>query len=102
MGKRMGAPLNKQYLQLGGKPILAHTLQLFEDAEFIDEIYPIVPEEEIDYCRAEVVERYGFTKVKQIVAGGAERQHSVLNGLRAIAAPDADDIVLIHDGVRPF
>jgi 2-C-methyl-D-erythritol 4-phosphate cytidylyltransferase/2-C-methyl-D-erythritol 2,4-cyclodiphosphate synthase len=102
MGKRMGSSINKQYLLLGGKPILAHTLQLFEDAGFIDEIYPIVPEEEIDYCRAEVVERYGFTKVKQIVAGGAERQHSVLNGLQAIAAPDADDLVLIHDGVRPF
>lgn len=102
MGKRMGASINKQYLLLGGKPILAHTLQLFEDAEFIDEIYPIVPLDEISYCRQEVVERYGFAKVRQIIAGGAERQHSVLNGLRAIAAAGADDIVLIHDGVRPF
>jgi 2-C-methyl-D-erythritol 4-phosphate cytidylyltransferase len=97
----MGAPINKQYLLLAGKPILAHTLELLQLAEFIDEIYPVVPREEIDYCRTHVVEPYGIGKVKQIVAGGAERQNSVLNALRAIDAA-ADDIILIHDGVRPF
>lgn len=101
MGKRMGAAINKQYLLLAGKPILAHTLELLQRADCIDEIWPIVPAEEIDYCRAEVVERYAIAKTVQIVAGGAERQHSVLNGLRALAAA-GDDLVLIHDGVRPF
>jgi 2-C-methyl-D-erythritol 4-phosphate cytidylyltransferase len=101
MGKRMGAAINKQYLLLAGKPILAHTLELLQRAAFIDEIYPVVPLEEIDYCRAEVVEKYGIDKVRQIVAGGAERQNSVLNGLRAMEAA-ADDIIVIHDGVRPF
>jgi 2-C-methyl-D-erythritol 4-phosphate cytidylyltransferase len=101
MGKRMGAAINKQYLELAGKPILAHTLQLFQQADLIDEIYPIVPAPEIEYCRTHVVEKYGITKVKQIVAGGAERQNSVINGLRAVAAK-ADDIIIIHDGVRPF
>jgi 2-C-methyl-D-erythritol 4-phosphate cytidylyltransferase len=101
MGKRMGGSINKQYLLLADKPILAHTLDFFQQAEFIDEIYPVVPQEEINYCRTNVVEKYGIDKVKQIVAGGAERQNSVLNALRAISA-DADDIVLIHDGVRPF
>jgi 2-C-methyl-D-erythritol 4-phosphate cytidylyltransferase len=102
MGKRMGGGLNKQYLLLDGKPILAHTLQLFQDAEFIDEIYPISPAGEIDYCRREVVERYHLTKVRGIVTGGAERQESVLNGLRYLDGCDPDDIIVIHDGVRPL
>src|SRR5512137_2256710 len=102
MGKRMGAEINKQYLLLAGKPIVAHTLQVFEDAPFVDDIYVIVPEAEIPYCREHVVERYGFTKVRRIVAGGAERQHSVMNGLKAVAGAGEDDVVLIHDGVRPF
>lgn len=101
MGRRMGASVNKQYLLLGGKPVLAHTLELFQGAGFIDEIYVVVPAEEIEYCRLHVVEKFAVTKVKKIVAGGAERQDSVLNGLRAIDCRD-DDIVLIHDGVRPF
>ena len=101
MGRRMGASMNKQYLLLDGKPILAHTLEIFQQADFIDEIVVVVPAEEIDYCRIHVVEKYGLEKVKQIVAGGAERQNSVLNGLRALDCHD-DDLVLIHDGVRPF
>jgi 2-C-methyl-D-erythritol 4-phosphate cytidylyltransferase len=101
MGRRMGAAMNKQYLLLEGKPILAHTLELFQQADFIDEIVVVVPAEEIDYCRIHVVEKYGIEKVTQIVAGGAERQNSVLNGLRALDCHD-DDVILIHDGVRPF
>jgi len=102
MGKRMGASMNKQYLLLDGKPILAHTLQLFQDAGFVDEICLLIPEDEIEYCRSEIVAAYGLSKVRQIVAGGAERQHSVLNGLRALDDFNSDDIVIIHDGVRPF
>ena len=102
MGKRMGAGVNKQYLLLNGKPIVAHTLSVFEDAPFVDDIYLVIPEEEIPYCREQVVERYGFAKVRSIVPGGAERQHSVLNGLRAMENARDDDLVLIHDGVRPF
>ncbi|HJV36640.1 2-C-methyl-D-erythritol 4-phosphate cytidylyltransferase [Geomonas sp.] len=102
MGKRMGAGSNKQYLLLDGMPILAHTLRVFQDAPFIDGIYLVSPEQEIPYCRSEVVERYGFSKVKALVAGGSERQHSVMNGLSAMEGADQDDLVLIHDGVRPF
>ncbi len=101
MGRRMGASMNKQYLLLDGKPILAHTLELFQKADCIDEIIVVVPAEEIEYCRIHVVEKYGLEKVRQIVAGGAERQHSVLLGLLALDCQD-DDLVLIHDGVRPF
>lgn len=102
MGKRMGAGSNKQYLLLDGVPILAHTLRVFQEAPFIDGIYLVSPEQEIPYCKSEVVERYGFSKVKAIVPGGAERQHSVMNGLCAIEEAAEDDLVLIHDGVRPF
>ena len=102
MGKRMGAGCNKQYLLLNEEPILAHTLRVFEQAPFIDGIFVVSPEQEIPYCRTEVVERYGFSKVRAIVAGGAERQHSVFNGIRAIEGAEDDDLVLIHDGVRPF
>ncbi len=102
MGKRMAAGMNKQYLQLGDRPILAHTLAVFESAPFVDDVYLIIPEDEIPYCRENVVERFGFAKVRRIVAGGSERQHSVLNGLRAVEQAGPDDPVIIHDGVRPF
>jgi 2-C-methyl-D-erythritol 4-phosphate cytidylyltransferase len=102
MGKRMGAGSNKQYLLLDGMPILAHTIRLFEQAPFIDGIYLVSPEKEIPFCQSEVVERYGFAKVRAIVAGGAERQHSVMNGLDAMEGMKHDDLVLIHDGVRHF
>jgi len=102
MGKRMGAAINKQYLLLNGMPIVAHTIALFEQAPFIDAIYLVIPEPEIPYCREQVVERYGFAKVREIVPGGAERQNSVLNGLRAMTDARDDDVVLIHDGVRPL
>ncbi len=102
MGTRMGAEINKQYLLLAGKPLVAPTLQVFEDAPFVYDIYVIVPEAEIPYCREQVVERYGFAKVRGIVAGGAERQNSVMNGLKAVSDAGDDDVVLIHDGVRPF
>ncbi len=100
-GSRMGAGVNKQYLSLAQRPILAHTLSIFQDHPLIDDIFVISPRDEIDFCRAEVVERYGFAKVRAVVEGGAERQDSVRNGLRALTA-EAKDIVLIHDGVRPF
>ena len=102
MGKRMGAGSNKQYLLLDGMPIVARTIQAFQQAPFIEAIYLVIPEAEIPFCRSEVVERYGFTKVRAIVPGGAERQHSVLNGLQAMQGMEPDDLVLIHDGVRPF
>jgi len=102
MGKRMGAGSNKQYLLLDGMPILAHTVRVFQEAPFIDAIYLVIPEQEIPFCQSEVVDRYGFSKVQPIIAGGTERQHSVRNGLDAMKGSEQDDLVLIHDGVRPF
>jgi len=101
MGRRMGATLNKQYLPLNGRPILGHTIALFDQHPLIDKIYVITPADEFELCRREVLEPGNFRKVQDLVPGGAERQDSVRNGLQACAA-DPDDIVLIHDGVRPL
>lgn len=101
MGRRMQAAINKQYLQMDGRPILAHTLALFDGHPRIDRVIVISPADEIDFCRTGIVERFGFSSVQAVIAGGAERQDSVRNGLETCGA-EADDIVLIHDGVRPL
>ena len=97
-GSRMKSDTQKQYLLLRGKPILYYSLKTFEES-FLDEIILVTGEAEIEYCRREIVERYGFCKVSHIVAGGRERYHSVSCGLRALR--DCD-YVFIHDGARPF
>ena len=103
MGRRMGASINKQYLTLNGIPIVARTISLFERSSLIDCIYLVIPLEEIPYCREHIVEAYGFSKIAAIVPGGKERQNSVLNGLKAMRERVSDnDIVLVHDGVRPL
>jgi 2-C-methyl-D-erythritol 4-phosphate cytidylyltransferase len=101
MGRRMGAAVNKQYLPLYDRPILAHTIALFEDHPRVDRIHVIIPAAEMAQCRADVLEPHGFRKVGELIAGGAERQDSVRNGLLSCGA-ESDDVVLIHDGVRPL
>lgn len=98
-GKRMGTKTQKQYLDLEGKPVLYYSLKTFEEAERIDDIILVVGESEISYCREEIVQRYGFTKIQKIVAGGSERYESVWNALQVC---DGTDYVFIHDGARPF
>lgn len=97
-GKRMGSKVQKQYLLIQDKPVLYYALKAFQDS-LIEEVVLVVGSGEEDYCRKEIVDRYGFTKVKSIVTGGKERYHSVYHGLQAVK--DAD-YVLIHDGARPF
>ena len=97
-GKRMNADVRKQYLLIKEKPVLYYSLKAFEDSA-VDEIVLVVGAGEIDYCRQEIVEKYGFRKVKSIVTGGKERYHSVFEGLKAVQNAD---YVLIHDGARPF
>lgn len=101
MGRRMGAAVNKQYLPLGDRPVLSHTIALFDRHPAVDHILVICPETEMAQCRQQVIEPFGFTKVRGLVAGGSERQDSVRNGLQACQAA-AEDIVLIHDGARPL
>jgi 2-C-methyl-D-erythritol 4-phosphate cytidylyltransferase len=100
MGKRMGKAVAKQFLPLGDKPMLAHTLLVFQRASEIDEIIPILSQEDMETSLREVIERYHITKVKTLVVGGKERQDSVANGLKKIEKDTS--IVLVHDGVRPF
>lgn len=99
-GKRMQAGQPKQFMLLGGKPVLYYALAAFEKSD-VDEIILVTGANEIDYCRSEIVERYGFRKVTQIIPGGKERYHSVACGLKALKQSGCD-IVLIHDGARPF
>jgi 2-C-methyl-D-erythritol 4-phosphate cytidylyltransferase len=100
MGKRMGMTMAKQFLPLGDKPMLAHTLLAFQRCSVVDEIVPILSEEDIETCLADIIEHYHITKVKTLVVGGKERQDSVYNGLQKLAKDAA--VVLVHDGVRPF
>lgn len=97
-GKRMGAGISKQYIELNGKPILYYTLKRFIDCKKVDEVILVLPKDEIDYCKNEILDKYNL-KIDSIVEGGMERQDSVLNGLLSIKDTD---IVLIHDGARPF
>ena len=99
-GVRMGAPVAKPFLQVNGREILAYTLQVFEQAAVIDEVWVMVAERNLPACRQGIVERYGFRKVRDVVPGGASRQESVWRGLQRL---DAEvDLVVVHDGVRPF
>ncbi len=102
-GKRMNTKVAKQYLLLRDKPVLYYALQQFENS-FIDHIILVTGAEDIDYCREEIVEKYGFTKVRAIAAGGKERYHSVYQGLLAVKQPlDLNEAcIYIHDGARPF
>ncbi|MFA5577382.1 MAG: 2-C-methyl-D-erythritol 4-phosphate cytidylyltransferase [Tissierellaceae bacterium] len=100
MSNRMGSKINKQFIAIGSKPILAHTVEKFEKCRYIDEIIIVSKEEEIEYCRKEIVRKYRFNKVTNIIRGGKERQDSVYNGI--LALDERSDIVLIHDGARPF
>ena len=97
-GQRMGADLPKQYLALGGRPVLAHVLARFEACPVIDEIVLVVRAEDIEYCRRHVLAVGAFAKIGAVVPGGAERRQSVYRGLRETDA----DIVLVHDAVRPL
>lgn len=103
-GKRMQTKARpKQFLELHGKPIIIYTLELFEAHPEIDGIYVACVAEWIDHLRA-LVGRYGLTKVKRVVPGGATGQESIYNGLAAAEDDrcDADTVALIHDGVRPL
>lgn len=105
-GRRMHSSVQKQYLLLGDKPVIYYSLKTFQDS-FMDDIILVTGNGDEAYCRKEIVDRYHFTKVKEIVAGGRERYDSVYNALQVIKKkdmqiPDEDGFVFIHDGARPF
>ena len=98
-GSRFGSSSPKQFYLLGGKPVLAHSLETFGRCAEISEIVLVTAEEDVDYA-GEIADAYGFGKVTRVVPGGKERQDSVRNGLHFVS-PNAD-VVLIHDAARPF
>ena len=98
-GKRMHSQVQKQYMDLFGKPVLYYALRQFEECEFIDEVILVTKKDEIAYCREKIVEVYHLQKVKDIIEGGEERYLSVYNALKAAGACD---YIYIHDGARPF
>ena len=95
----MKADINKQFLKLKGKEVIAHTIDKFYNNKNIDEIVVVVKEDEADFFRRNIIDKYGYKNIK-IAFGGKERQDSVFNGLKAVN--ERCDIVLIHDGARPF
>lgn len=126
-GSRMGGPVKKQFALLAGRPLICHTLQTFQEYDGVDEIVLVTSAAgpsggdmpEIEYVKKEIIEKYGFEKVKAVVPGGAERYHSVYAGLMACRSATrqhdalADSAakgsstqeatyVLIHDGARAF
>ena len=97
-GTRMGANISKQYIKLKGKPILYYTIKRFSESKDIDKIILVLPKDEIDYCKEKVLDKYSL-HVDLIVEGGKERQDSVMNALNELID---EEVVLIHDGARPF
>ena len=97
-GRRMHSEIPKQYMDLCGYPVLYYSLKAFEESA-VNEIVLVTGALDIEFCRKEIVEEYGFSKVAAIVAGGSERYLSVYEGLKV--ASDAY-YVLIHDGARPL
>lgn len=99
-GVRMATQAKKQYMMLGDRPVLAHTLFAFEKCRAIEEIFLVIPEGDDHFCKKEIINPVRPKKPIHLVSGGATRQESVFNGLKAIDAKF--NLVVIHDGVRPF
>lgn len=97
-GTRMGPQTDKLFLEIAGQPVVAHTWRRFEEAACIDELVLVVREQRRTTFQ-ELARQFGFRKPFVLVAGGAQRQDSVWNGLQAL--PPATEIVAIHDGARP-
>ena len=98
-GMRMGTSLPKQYLPLGGKPVLMHTLERFFQTDSSLLLILVLPKEDFEYW-TNLCASHGFDLPHQLVAGGSSRFQSVKNGLHAL--PFSQGLVAIHDGVRPF
>jgi len=99
-GIRMQDAMRKQYMLLSGIPILGHTLRVFDECDMIDEMILVIPKDDVDYCNEKIISPLKLHKKIQLIDGGIERCDSVYNGLMAV--DKKTDIVVIHDGVRPF
>ena len=95
----MHSKIQKQFMELDGMPVLCYSLRCFQESPLIRDVILVTGEEYVFWCKEEIVEKYGFTKVSAVVSGGKERYDSVYEGLRACKDTE---YVLIHDGARPF
>ena len=100
MGTRMESDRAKQMIELGGVPLLLHTLRRFEKCESVHEVVLVLQPDLTSEALA-AISRDGLTKIKRVVAGGAERQDSVYRGLQ-VMDPGRTEIVVVHDAARPF
>lgn len=98
-GSRMGLDFNKLFLMIDEKPVIAHTIDVFEKCSKVDEIVIVANENDIQTVK-EIIEDFGYTKVKTIATGGSTRQESVYKGLLCVS--EDTHIVAIHDAARPL
>ena len=102
-GKRIREDMPKQYILLAGLPLLTHTILKFQESALVDEIILVVRRDDLGWVRENILSKHNLTKVTKVVGGGAERQDSVACGLQEIYETSrGDDIVIVHDGARPF
>jgi 2-C-methyl-D-erythritol 4-phosphate cytidylyltransferase len=100
IGSRMGLGESKQLYRLAGKPVIAHSLAVFEQSDAVNDIVVAIDAAAMERLHAEVIDEYGLRKVSKVVAGGGNRAESVRAGLREL--DKEDDTVLVHDGARPL
>lgn len=99
-GSRMKSDIPKQFMLIKGKEVVYYSLAVFEASEHIDEIVLVTKEEDVEFCKKEIVDKYGLKKVTRVVPGGENRYDSVYNGLMEFS--EERDEVLVHDAARPF
>lgn len=100
VGSRMKNQINKQYLLLKDRPVLAYSLDFFEQLPEAESIVIVANPAEVEYCEREIVSKYGYKKVNKVIPGGKERQDSVWNALQQMDS--RTEWVGIHDGARPI
>ena len=99
-GQRLGAGIRKQYLRLAGRTIVGHTLSRFDACPEVGSITLVVPAADIEYCRKQILPEIALRSPISLIAGGEQRQDSVLNALQALG--EKRGLVAVHDGVRPL
>ena len=101
-GSRMNLNVKKQYMLLNGKPLMAYCMDVFEKSDIITDVILVASQDDIEYCRNEIVSGFGYGKVRAVIPGGKERYNSVMAGLDKIKEEGGAEYVFIHDAARPF
>jgi len=100
IGKRINSPLPKQYIKFHDKELIAYTLEIFQQSNLVDEII-VASQKKYFQLIKEIKNRFGLSKLEEIIEGGTERQLSVFNAVKSINA-DINDLIIVHDAVRPL